>query len=312
VPVHPFVTRMMEAARTAGRPALSAGSPEDARLLVAAGRAALGPGPDVGAVRDLRVPTRSGEVPARLYRALAEDEPGLVVYFHGGGWVCGAIDDYDLLARALVAHSGCALLSVDYRLAPEHRFPAGLEDAEDVLAWTADASRALLGRSVPLAVAGDSAGANLATVVATSLRGRVPIALQCLFYPVADTDTTRPSYVEHGEGLPLTAADMRWFLAHYADAPRLGDPRIAPVRHPDPAGSPPAWIAAAEYDVLRDEAIAYADRLRRAGVPVEASVVPSLAHGFARLINHLPEADVVVRDAARAIRAAVSGARVRD
>jgi acetyl esterase len=310
MPLHPFVQKMIEAGRAAGRPALSAGSPQDARDLVAAGRALLGSGPEVGPVSDVAVAARSGAVPARLYRPRdPSDEAGLVVYFHGGGWVCGSVEDYDLLARALVAHSGCALLSVDYRLAPEHPFPAGLEDAEDAVSWAAERCAALLGRSLPLAVAGDSAGANLATVAAAGLRGRARIAMQCLLYPVVDTDTTRPSYLEHGEGLPLTRSDMLWFAGHYADVGAWGDPRVSPLRHPDLAGSPPAWIAAAEYDVLRDEAIAYADALRAAGVPVDVRVVPSLAHGFARLFNHLPEADAVVREAARAIRRGVDAAR---
>ncbi|MFM1987668.1 MAG: chloramphenicol hydrolase [Pseudomonadota bacterium] len=309
--LHPFVRTMMDAARAAGRPGLSGGTPAQARELVAAGRAALGRGPEVGPVGDLSVPTRAGAVSARLYRAArADDEVGLVVYLHGGGWVCGSVDDYDLLARALVAHSGCAVLSVEYRLAPEHPFPAGLEDAEDAVAWAAANACALLGAPRPVAVAGDSAGANLATVAAARLEGRVPIALQCLFYPVADADLDRPSYREHGEGLPLTRGDMDWFFRHYVDDARRADPEVAPVRRADLSGSSPAWIVAAQYDVLRDEALAYGEALRRAGVPVETRVVPGLAHGFARLFNHLPEADAVVRDAARALRAALTaGAR---
>jgi acetyl esterase len=309
MPLHPFVARMMDAARAAGRPALSGGSPDDARALVAAGRAALGAGPAVGPVSGLEVPTRAGSVPARLYRAADPGaEAGVIVYLHGGGWVCGTLDDYDVLARALVAASGCALVAPDYRLAPEHRFPAGLEDAQDVLAWVAANVASLLGQRRPVVVAGDSAGGNLAVVAAARLAGRAPVALQCLFYPVVDTDLDRPSYREHGDGLPLTRADMQWFLGHYADRARWAEPEVAPIRRPDLAGSPPTWIAVAEHDVLHDEGLDYARRLERAGVPVEASSVPGLAHGFARLVNHLPEAEAVVRNAGRAIRAACEAA----
>ncbi|MES2979750.1 MAG: alpha/beta hydrolase [Pseudomonadota bacterium] len=303
--LHPFVQKMMEGARAAGRPALSAGTPADARELVASARTVLGTGPAVGEVRDLDIPSRAGSVPARLYRSAEGDEDGLIVYVHGGGWVCGTLDDFDLLARALVDKSGCAVVSVDYRLAPEHPFPAGLEDVEDVIAWASEHMSDLIGTTVALVVAGDSAGANLATVALAHLGGGVAVALQCLFYPVADTDTGRPSYLAHGEGLPLTRADMQWFFSHYADTSLHQNPRIAPVRNQDLAGSPPAWIALAEYDVLLDEGLAYAQRLRDCGVPVSCVTVPGLAHGFVRLFNHVPEADAAIAEAAVAIRRAV-------
>lgn len=306
--LHPFFTAMVENARAAGRPALSAGTPQQARELVAAGRAVLGAGAQMGQVHDLQIVTRAGTVPSRLYRPLGGAELGLVVYLHGGGWVCGSVDDFDVLTRALADRSRCAVLSVDYRLAPEHPFPAGLEDAQDALLWASAQTQSLLGHRVPLVVAGDSAGANLATVAAAALRGRVQIALQCLLYPVTDTDFERDSYRRHGEGLPLTAVDMRWFTAQYAEHRLWSDPRIAPIRHPQLAGSPPAWIATAEYDVLCDEGEAYAEALQRAGVPVTSTRVPSLAHGFARLLNHLPEASAVLDAAAAEIRRACSSA----
>ncbi len=300
--LHPFVQKMLEAARAAGRPALSAGTPQQSRELVATTRAALGAGPEVGEVRDLRIPTRAGEVPARLYRAKGGCEPGLVVYLHGGGWVCGSVDDFDVLTRALVDKSGCAVLSVDYRLAPEHPFPAGLEDAQDAIAWAHDHLASLIGGPGRLAVAGDSAGGNLATVAVARLAGRAQVALQCLFYPVTDSDFTRPSYRAHSQGMPLTDADMDWFFRHYAPPSLWQHPDIAPVRRDDLAGHPPAWIAVAEHDVLHDEAVAYAERLRAAGVPVTVERAMGLPHGFARMLNLIPEADAVVAVAAAAIR----------
>lgn len=291
----------MDAARAANRPALSGGSPQQARDLVASGRSVLGSGPEVGKVSDLTIPTRSGSVPARLFRS-KNAEHGLAVYFHGGGWVCGTLDDYDILARNLVHYSDCAVLMVDYRLAPEFVFPAGLEDAEDAIIWAANEIENLVGKRVPLAVGGDSAGGNLATVALNSLRGKVDCALQLLLYPVTDANTERPSYIEHGEGLPLTRSDMQWFFGHYAPQGLWADPRISPLQHPSLAGSPPAWIATAEYDVLRDEGEDYARRLKEAGVQVELRRVEGLAHGFARLSNHVGEVEDLLKDAGAALK----------
>ena len=306
--LHPFIEKMLQTSRRAGLPPLSSGSPQQARDMVASSRNALGPGPRLREVVDLRVPTRSGEVPARLYRAEHLAEPGLVIYLHGGGWVCGSIDDFDQLTRALASRSGCAVLSVDYRLAPENPFPAGLEDANDAVIWAHENLASLLGQSVPLVIAGDSAGANLATVSAAQLRNRINIEMQCLFYPVVDADFNRESYWVHGEGLPLTRKDMQWFFEHYAASAQWEQPDISPLRQSDLAGSPPAWIAVAEYDVLHDEGVAYAERLRRDGVPVMLKHVPGLTHGFARMLNLLPEADEIVSAAATAIRDRCLGA----
>jgi acetyl esterase len=301
MPLHPFVGKMMDAARAANRPALSGGSPQQARDLVASGRVALGAGPAVGKVSDITVPTRSGSIPARLLRSL-NPEHGLMIYFHGGGWVCGTLDDYDILARNLVHYSDCALLMVDYRLAPEFAFPAGLEDAEDAIAWAAREVEKLTEVRLPLAVGGDSAGGNLATVALNNLRGKLDCALQLLLYPVTDANTDRPSYVEHGEGLPLTRSDMQWFFYHYAPKVMWHDPRISPLQHPSLAGSPPAWIATAEFDVLRDEGEDYAHRLKDAGVQVELRHVEGLAHGFARLSNHIESVADVLKEAGAALK----------
>lgn len=301
MPLNPFLKKMMDGAREAGRPALSSGSPQQVRDLVASGRNALGPGPEVGEVSDIAVPTRAGSVAARIYRSKNQAH-GLVVYFHGGGWVCGTLDDYDILARNLVHYSDCALLLVDYRLAPEFPFPAGLEDAEDAIAWAAHEVERLTGNRLPLAVGGDSAGANLATVALNTLRGQVKCAVQLLLYPVTDSNTERPSYLDHGEGLPLTRLDMQWFFRHYAPEALWADPRISVLRHPELAGSPPAWIATAEYDVLRDEGEDYARLLREAGVKVQLRRVEGMAHGFARLSNLLEPVAALLEDAGRALK----------
>lgn len=305
--LHPFFEMMMASFAAVGRPALSDGTPEQGRALVAAGRAALGAGPEVGSIRDLTVPTRGGAIPARLL--LPKTAPtGLVVYVHGGGWVIGALDDYEVLARHLVALSGCAVLLPDYRLAPEHPFPVGLEDCEDALLFAAANVTELCGAAVPLIVAGDSAGANLGTVATRRLRGRIAFALQILLYPVTDSDFDRPSYRAHGEGLPLTRKDMLWFFDHYAPRIHHGEPDISPLRAADLTGLPPALIVTAEYDVLRDEGEAYASRLAAAGVPVTHRCAPGLPHGFARLHNHVGVVDAEIRAVAATIATTCSQA----
>jgi acetyl esterase len=300
MPLHPVLALMLEAGRLAGRPQLSDGTPADARLLVAAGRQALGAGPAVAAVREVSIATRAGSIPGRLFRPLTP-AVGLIVYLHGGGWMIGALDDFDAFARTLAARSGCALLLVDYRLAPEYSFPAGLDDAEDAIRWAAAHCADLAGRSVPLIVAGDSAGANLAIVAALELRGQVKLAIQLLFYPVTDADTDTPSYRAYGTDYFLTQKDMQWFFRHYAGEHPVTDPRIAPLRCNDLNGAPATWIATAEYDVLRDEGEVFAQRLLASGVPVHMHRYMGLSNGFARLMNLVDAADQALSDAAAAI-----------
>ena len=299
--LHPVFTQMIDAYRGSGRPQLCAGSPDDARLLVAGSRAALGSGPKSCAVRDIRIPSRGGSIIGRFFTPV-EPPLGLIVYAHGGGWVVGALDDFDTLARTLVAHSGCALLLVDYRLAPEYPFPAGLEDVEDAIRWAAASRLELTGCHGSLIVAGDSAGANLVTVAALEIGREVRLDLQVLFYPVTDTDTNTASYQLYGDGYLLTKADMQWFLNHYVQGHAKADPRIAPLRSEDVSGAPDTWIGIAEYDVLKDEGDAYAKRLAEAGVAVEHCRYSDMPHGFARMTNLVDSADRAVRDAANAIR----------
>lgn len=289
-PLHPFLQAMMTSFTAAGRPGLSEGSPADARALVAAGRAALGPAPEVGSVRDLAIPTRGGQIAARLITPLGQ-AAGLVVYVHGGGWLAGTLDDYEICARRLAVTSGCTVLLPDYRLAPENPFPNGLEDCEDALLF-ASTHRAELGCGVgPLIACGDSAGANLVTVALRQLGGEVACALQVLIYPVTDCDFETKSYQEHGTGLPLTRRDMIWFFDHYAPPAEHSRDEISPLRARDLSSQPPAVVVTAQYDVLREEGRAYAQRLSQAGVPVAYREAAGLTHGFVRLHNLIAEAD---------------------
>jgi acetyl esterase len=297
--LHSVLASMLKTAREAGRPPFSACSPQQARDLLAASCAALGAGPSVGPIRDLDVPTRGSSMRARLFQS---DTPsaGLIVYVHGGGWVLGTLDDYDALSRALVARTTCSLLLLDYRLAPEHPFPAGLEDVEDALDWAAANRKELVGSECCLIAAGDSAGANLATV---ALAGRKAgdVSLQILFYPVVDCDTSTPSYSLPADSLFLTREDMLWFFRHYAPADHWSNPRISPLRAKNLAGLPPTWIATAEYDVLRDEAEAYARRLMAEGVTVRARRFDGMSHGFVRMMNVVDDAHSAFDDVARVI-----------
>lgn len=292
MPLHPIVAAVIE--KNAGLPAFSDGSAHEARARLAEGRQALGPGPAMHSVEEISIPVRHGTIRARVYRP-HEDPSGVVVYLHGGGWVLGEIEDFDTYARALAAASGCVVILPAYRLAPEHPFPAALEDVEDALIW-ADGARGLLVREdVSLVIAGDSAGANLATVAAARLRGRVELAAQVLYYPVTDNDFTRESYRKHGSGLPLLDRDMKWFFEQYAPAEVWSDPAVAPIRSPDLAGLPPAIVVCAEYDVLLDEGLAYAEKLRANGVEVNVRVVEGLPHGFVRLHNIVDSADMELK-----------------
>ena len=301
MPLHPVLLKMLQAGSEAGRPAIAACTPPQARAVLASSCAALGAGPEVGSVRDLTIPTRAGSINARLLRPDGKEQ-GLIVYVHGGGWVLGGLADFDALSRNLALRSDCAVLLIDYRLAPENQFPAGLEDVEDAISWAAAHCVQLIGADVPLIVAGDSAGANLATVAVAALAAEIQVALQLLFYPVVDCDTDTPSYREHAQGLFISRADMQWFYGHYAPKHQWSDPRISPLRTTDLRGAPPTWIAVAEFDVLHDEGVAYAQRLVDAGVPVRLRRFEGMGHGFARMMNFVDTADRALDEAAAEIR----------
>jgi acetyl esterase len=269
-------------------------------------REMLGPGPAVAETRDLKIPGPAGEIPARLYRPTSEPAPGLLVYFHGGGWVVGALPDFDAVCQKLAVESGLDLLSVDYRLAPEHRFPAAAEDAFAALRWAADE----LAGDRPLVVGGDSAGGNLAAVCALRARdeGGPALAFQLLVYPVTDHVFETASYVEHGDsGYLLGRLEMVWFWDHYAPAVEdRDDPLASPLRAADLSGLPPALVIIAEYDPLRDDGLAYAKRVSEAGVPVTISRYDDVTHGFFTMVNFLERGDEAVAEAAKAISDAVA------
>jgi acetyl esterase len=229
-------------------------------------------------------------VTARAYRP-REGRLPLIVYFHGGGWVVGSVDNADNYCRALANRAGCVVLSVDYRLAPEHRYPAAADDAYDATVWGFEHAGALDIDPARIAVAGSSAGGNLATVTALRARDRggPPIAAQLLQVPVTDHDFTRPSYRAYASGHGLTLAAMRWFWDHYVpDGSRRDERDASPLRAHDLSRLPPAIVLTAECDPLRDEGRAYADRLRAAAVPVTYLEYPGMVHGFMGWASKLP------------------------
>ncbi len=211
----------------------------------------------------------------------------MLIYYHGGGWVIGAIDEFDTLARKLAARTGCAVVLPDYRLAPEYRYPTAADDAYATLEWVAERVGDIAGSDVPIVVAGDSAGGNLSTVTAQRSRDRggPAIAFQGLVYPVTDADVDNASYTSDENQLMLTRDGMIWFWDHYApDDVQRKETDASPLQAEDLSGLPPAVVILAEYDVLRDEGQAYADRLQEAGVPVDVHVHPGQMHGFFTLL----------------------------
>lgn len=230
----------------------------------------------------------------------------VLVYLHGGGWVLGDIDGYDTLARQLAAKSGAAVVLVNYRKAPEHPFPAPVEDAWTTLQWTAENLERIAGSQVPLFVAGDSAGGNLAAVAALRARENAgpKLAGQILVCPATDADFSRGSFTEAENQFFLTPELMRWFWNHYvpSEAERM-HPEVAPLHALSLSKLPPALVITAEHDILRDEGEEYADRLRQAGVPVEHHRWPGQIHPFFSLVNVLPasaEAIDLIGDRVRA------------
>jgi acetyl esterase len=274
-------------------------------------RLLCGPGEPVARAEDVQIPGHGGYVPGRLYVPDA-GEAGLplVVYLHGGGWVVGSVESYDAVCRALANAAGAAVLGVEYRLAPEDPFPEGLEDAWAALRWAAEHARERGADPHRLAVAGDSAGANLATVVARRARdhGRPPVRFQLLVYPVIDPSRSSRSYAELGQDYGLTAETMRWYWESYLDGAEPEQPDVNPARA-DLAGLPPTLVVLAELDPLCDEGADYAERLRAAGVPARTLVVPGAVHGFWRFLAVSHVARETMAEAGRELRRALRGSR---
>jgi acetyl esterase len=266
-------------------------TPAEARRLEAAA-AAGAQGPAMATVRDRRVRVGGGGVPLRILTPCAHPR-GVIAYYHGGGWVLGGIDAFEALGREIAARTGCAVVLVGYRLAPEYRFPTAVEDSWAALQWIAAHLTEIAGERVPLLVAGDSAGGNLAAVVAQRAltAGGPAVELQVLVYPVTDCDLNTTSYLDPASQALLSRELMIWYWDHYAPSHEARThPDASPLRGPQLAGLPPAVILTAEHDPLRDEGELYATLLMRAGVPVRHRRFAGQMHGFFTLIGLLPGA----------------------
>jgi acetyl esterase len=267
-------------------------TPAEARDRMAALRGEEAPGPEMASVRDTRVRASGGFVPVRVLTPGARPR-GVIVYYHGGGWVIGSLADYDKLGRLLAQRTGCTVILVDYRLAPEYRYPTAVDDSWAVLRWSDEHRADLAGTGAPLIVAGDSAGGNLSAIMAQRARaaGGPAIALQVLVYPVTDCDLESTSYRDPANQLMLSRQSMVWFWDHYAPDPEARlHPDASPLRNPDLLRLPPAVVLTAEHDVLRDEGELYATRLMKAGVPVRHRRFAGQMHGFFTQVDLLPGA----------------------
>jgi acetyl esterase len=285
---------LLRAAEAEGRPPIHESTPVDVRA--ASDPSALGLGPAMHRVIDTVAQTADGgaEVPVRVLIPSASPR-ATVVFFHAGGWVLGDVESYDTLGRKLAAAADATVVIVDYRLAPEHPFPAALDDAWTALRWCAEQCGRIHGIVAPVVVAGDSAGGNLALGVARRARAGGPdIAAALLVYPVADVDTTRPSYVHPDNQLLLSKATMTWFLDHYLQGADGSQPDVSPLNDVDLSGLPPTAVALAEHDPLLDEGQELVGRLREAGVPVVARLFEGQMHGFFQLTNLLAASDTAV------------------
>ena len=304
MPLHPQVRAMLDQMDESGLPQLNELPPADARAQAKLMTELVGAGPEVARVSEFSIPTSGGEIPARRY--VPVDAAGVILWIHGGGWGICDLDTHDAMCRLLANESGCEVVAIDYRLAPEHPFPAPLEDCWDALGWVAEQAG-----DQPLIVAGDSAGGNLAAVCTLRARDRggPDLALQVLVYPATSGDLTTHSCVKYGSGPDtfLTVADMQWFWAHYVgDAADDSSPEFRPLRAQDHSGLPPAIVVTAEYDPLRDDGFAYAEALRAAGVPVTHHHYDEVVHAFFSLVNMLTRGNEAVAQVGADIRAAVA------
>jgi acetyl esterase len=298
VTLHPQAREVLEKTAALGLPPFPGLAPAEARRVYDAAPDFAAPPEPVAHVEDVTLPGPGG-LAARVYRPGSGADSCVLLYLHGGGWVLGGIDPVDSPLRALASRSGATVCSLGYRLAPETPFPGPLEDVLAALSWLASE----FGHE-GLVVGGDSAGGNLAAAAALAAKqGRAPQPSgQVLIYPVLDFDFDTASYREHAEGYGLTQESMRWYWDNYAPGAARHDPLAAPLRAPDLSGLPPALVIAAEHDVLRDEAEAYARRLEAAGVPVTLSRYEGMIHGFFRTAGAVDGAAALIEEIARWLR----------
>jgi len=313
--IDPQARALLDLFEERGLPRIHTLSPEQARQFARDRRALTQPAPTpVGEVRQLQAPGQAGPIAVRLYRPLLDTAQGsavlpVLVYFHGGGWVICDLDTHDTLCRELANASGCAVVAVDYRLGPEHRFPAAVQDCIAATRWVQRNAAALQLDATRVAVGGDSAGGNLAAVVAIAARdaGEPALAFQLLIYPATDMRRCAPSHTTNGEGYLLTRDTINYFHDNYIDdAAHDLDWRASPLLHPDLSRLPPALVLTAGLDPLRDEGMQYAQRLSEAGSPATFISFERQIHGFVMMGKVIDEANAAVRLCAAELRRALA------
>jgi acetyl esterase len=302
---------VLDALAASGGPTLDQLDPPTARKVIAAGFGMLqAPKAEVASVRDATAEGPAGPIPIRLYRPIGADAQSPIptlIYFHGGGWVVGSIELYDTLCRLLANAGQCGVISVDYRLAPEHKFPAAVEDSFAATCWIAAHAAELGVDAEQLAVGGDSAGGNLAIVTSLLARdaGGPALKLQVLIYPATDLRGGTASYERCSEGYFLTRPLMQWFGTHYLKDPmELSRWRASPILARDHSRLPPAHLLVAGFDPLRDEGLAYGEKLKSAGVPVDVHEATGQIHGFMSMDGAIPEMHAAVADIGRSLKRA--------
>ncbi len=307
MPLHPQAARFLKTWYSLNLPAMETTPVEEQRRILSLGVSLLPNCPQMARVEDHAVPSAAGDIRVRLCVPPGPVPCGVCIYFHGGGWVLNNVETHDDVVRRMAAAAGCAFVSVDYRLAPEHPYPAAVEDGYAVLEWLAREGDRLGLDPQRIAVAGDSAGGNIAAALClmTRDRGGPAIQHQCLIYPITDCDLTRDSYQENAEGYFLTTSQMHWFWNHYCpEHARRTEPYASPIRG-DLRGLPPALILTAEFDPLRDEGEAYADALHEAGVPAALFRYDGLIHAFVRRVESFDAAGHAIQEIGRTLQQAI-------
>ncbi len=306
MPLDEDVQTLLNMLNAPGMPTLTSLSVEEARANMrnlTALRAA--PPEPLARIENRTIPGPAGEIPVRIYAASSEPGLPVLVYYHGGGWVLGDLDTHDGTTRALAKLIDGIVVSVDYRLAPEHKFPAAIDDAYAAAAWVVENAASIGGDPERVAIGGDSAGGNLTACVALKARdlGKPRLVHQLLVYPVTDARFDTQSYRDNAEGYFLTRSDMEWFWNHYLRGPEdANDPYASPLRAKDLRGLPPATVITAEFDPLRDEGEAYAARLKEVGVPTELKRYDGVIHGFFSMGDLVAKGKLAMEEATEALR----------
>lgn len=307
MPLDPQVQAYLDQMASLNMPPMHTMTPEEIRQGIAMQMAMMEEGEPVFQIENRTIPGPAGEIPVRVYTPEGRGPFPVLVFFHGGGWVICNLDTHDGHCRSLANRAGCVVVSVDYRLAPEHKFPAALEDCYAATRWVVEHAGEVNGDPKRIALGGDSAGGNLTAVVAQMARdqGGPEVLFQLLVYPATNFRAETASIKENSEGYLLTRADMDWFKNHYLNSKDDElNPLASPMLAADLRGLPPALIITAEYDPLRDEGEQYGYKLREAGVPTTISRYDGMIHGFFGMSNIIDKAKLAVDEAAQALRAA--------